>query len=96
MNGKELFSIIYDDNINEDECIQVLHPQEQNHYLVRDINGEFDKDELFGCLLFKEYTFKIVNQQEAIETLNEIARLNEIERLEKRLKELKNQEEGEE
>ena len=57
MDGKELFNKIYDDEINEDECIQVLHPQEENHYLMRNNNGVFDKNELFRCLLFKDYKF---------------------------------------
>ena len=95
MNGKELFEKIYDDKIDIEDCIQVMHPQENNHYLMRDNNGNFDTKELIRCLLFKDYTFEIVNQQEAQDKLNKIARLNEIERLEARLKELKGEEDEE-
>ena len=89
MNGKELFNKIYDNKIKEDECIQVLHPKEENHYLMRNNNGEFDKNELIRCLLFKDYTFEIVNQEDATKTLDEMAKQEEIKRLEERLKELK-------
>ena len=89
MNGKEMFNKIYDDEVNIEDCIQVMHPQEQNHYLIRNTNGEFDKNELIRCLLFKEYTFKTINQEQALKNLDKIAKQNEIERLEARLKELK-------
>ncbi len=91
MNGKELFEKIYDDIINVEDCIQVIHPQEDHHYIMRNSNGCFDANELMRCLLFKEYTFRIVNQQEAQNELNNMARLDEIARLEERLKELKDE-----
>lgn len=89
MNGKELFEKIYDDIIDIEDCIQVIHPSEENHYLMRDNNGNFDMKELIRCLLFKDYTFEIVKQQEAQDELKEIARLDEIARLESKLEELK-------
>lgn len=89
MNGKEMFNKIYDGELKEDECIQVLHPQEENHYLMRNANGDFDKNELFRCLLFKDYKFDIIKQEDAIKTLKEKSKQEEIERLEARLKELK-------
>ena len=68
MNGKELFNLLYDEKIKDDECIEVIHPDEKDHFIMRHPwTNKFDLKELMSCLLFKEYTFKIIKQSEAEE-----------------------------
>lgn len=43
MNAIELFKKIYNEEIKEDECIEVLHPEEENYYLLRDKYKRFDE-----------------------------------------------------
>lgn len=88
MNAIELFKKIYNEEIKEDECIEVLHPEEENYYLLRDECKRFDERDLISCLLFKEYKFKIVNQDEAQKKLDKADRLQKIENLKEQLKEL--------
>ena len=91
MNAKELFELLYDEKINEDECIEVLHPEEKDHFILRDgYWNEFDKDELFGCLLFKEYKFAVRKQDKIKKYLEKRDREEKIEKLEKELSILKN------
>ena len=84
-NAKEIFAMLYDRAISEDDCIEIVHPEEQNHYLFRNSYGDFDEDDLIGCLLFKEYKFRIVNQQRAKKKVFEDEKQEKIERLEKEL-----------
>ena len=98
MNGEEIFNLLYDGKIKQDECIEVIHDEEEgNHFILRykygnNNYGDFDEYELISCLLFKEYKFKIIKQDEAHRRLEQQKKQEEIERLEKRLKELKNKE----
>lgn len=89
-NSKEIFAMLYDDEISEYDCIEVVHPQEESHYLFRNSWGNFEYKELISCLLFKEYKFRIVNQNDAIKLKYSKERQEEIERLERRIAELKN------
>jgi len=88
-NAKEMFEMIYDNKINKDDCIEVVHQKEDMHYLYRNDYGEFDEEELIGCLLFKEYKFKIVNQKEAEEKVLERDKQERIKKLEKEIAKLK-------
>ncbi len=97
MNAKEIFNLLYDEKIKNDECIEVICDEEVNHFILRynygnNNYGEFDNAELMSCLLFKEYKFKIIKQKEAYKRLKEQEKQEEIERLEKKLKELKDEE----
>ena len=88
MNAIELFEKIYNEELKEDECIEILHPEEKNHYILRDKFKSFDRQELISCLMFKEYKFKIVNQEEVMKKLEKQKKLQRIEELKKELKEL--------
>ena len=88
MNAIELFKKIYNEEIKEDECIEVLHPEEENYYLLRDNYKRFDEQDLISWLLFKEYKFKIVNQDEVQKKLDKAQKEEKIEDLKKQLKEL--------
>lgn len=88
-NAIEIFTMLYNDEISEEECIEVVHPEESGHYLLRNRFGEFDRDELIRNLLFKEYNFKIVNQKEIEAMLAEQQKQNRISQLEAELKRLK-------
>ena len=87
-NGKEIFAMIYDDEISTEECIKIIHPDAE-FYLLRDKFGEFDKKELMMSLLFKEYNFEIVNQQEVEVMLAEKQKQERIKQLEAELERLK-------
>lgn len=90
MNGIELFTKLYNQEIELDDCIEVIHPKEENHYIFRKDYGdkEFDYYELMTTLLYKEYKFTFQNQ----ETIKKKLKKLEIEELikikEKELKEL--------
>ena len=61
MNAKEIFNLLYDGQIKNDECIEVIYDGEVNHFILRYNHGndnysDFDSTELMSCLLFKEYT----------------------------------------
>lgn len=88
-NAKEMFEMIYDNKINKEDCIEVVHPEEDMHYLYRNDYGEFDEQELIGCLLFKEYKFKIVNQKKAEQKELERDKKERIKKLEKEIAKLK-------
>lgn len=91
LNAKELFELLYDEKITEDECIEVLHPEEKDHFILRNSYwNEFDKDELFGCLLFKEYKFAVRNQKKIEKYLEKKDKEEKIAKLEKELERLKN------
>jgi len=88
-NAKEIFAMLYDGAITEDDCIEVVHPEEEYHYLFRNDWGSFDEEDLIGCLLFKEYKFKIVNQKEAEKLKFNQEKQERIEKLERELAKLK-------
>lgn len=88
-NAKEMFDMIYDNKINKEDCIEVVHAEEDMHYLYRNDYGEFDEQELIECLLFKEYKFKIVNQKEAEQKELERDKEKRINELEKEIAKLK-------
>ena len=91
MNAKELFELLYDEKISDEECIEVIHPAEEDHFILRDgCLKKFDEYELLGCLLFKEYKFAIRNQNKVEKHLEEKDKAKKIERLEKELSRLKN------
>ena len=91
LNAKELFELLYDEKITEDECIEVLHPEEEDHFILRDGSwNEFDNNELFGCLLFKEYKFAVRNQNKIEKYLEKKDKEEKIAKLEKELERLKN------
>ena len=91
MNAKELFELLYEEKISDEECIEVLHPEEKDHFLLRKgCLKKFDKYDLLGCLLFKEYKFAIKNQEEVEKYLEKRDKARKIERLEKELSKLKN------
>ena len=87
-NGKEIFEMLYDNEINDSECIEVIHPDEVNHFIFRNENNQFDRFDLINCLLFKEYQFKIVDQKNAEKKILDIERKNRISNLKKELEEL--------
>ena len=89
MNGKEMFAMLYDDKVGEDECIKVIHPEEKDHYLLRDrMYGDFDEYELYGCLMFPEYKFEVKKQKQVEAYLEKRDRKQKIERLKKELEAL--------
>lgn len=66
----------------------------EDHYLLRrGWSNDFNKDDLFGCLLFKEYKFKIVNQKEAEIKISKKQKRKRIKELERELEKLKRNEE---
>lgn len=95
MNGIELFEKLYNDEIGEAQCIYVKHPDEEpnQHFILRNLWGKFDNEELLRNLLFKEYTFELKNQQEIKKILKEKERKEEITRLEQKLERLKKEDE---
>ena len=91
MNGKELFAMLYDEKIEEDECIKVIHPEEEDHYILRQRHlNKFDDYELLGCLLFQEYKFVIRKQKRVEKYLEKRDKARRIEKLERELSRLKN------
>ena len=88
-NGIELFTMLYNGEITEEQCIEVIHEKEQDHYIMRNKIGNFDEYELMGCLLFKEYKFKVVNQAKIEKKLAEKNKQQRIEQLESELARLK-------
>lgn len=93
-NAKEIFSMLYENEISQEDCIEAVHPEEENHYLFRrEWSNNFDQADLLGCLLFKEYKFRIVNQEKAKKIMLKKDKKNRIESLERELKKLKGSEE---
>ncbi len=88
-NAIEIFTMLYNDEITEKQCIEVIHEQEQDHYLMRNRLGNFDEYELMCCLLFKEYKFKVVNQATVEKKLAEKNKQDRIKQLESELARLK-------
>lgn len=88
-NAIELFTMLYNGEISEEECIEVIHKEEQDHYIMRDKFGNLDEYELINCLLFKEYKFKVVNQAKVEKKLAEKNKAKRIEQLEAELARLK-------
>ncbi|HAV90184.1 MAG TPA: hypothetical protein DCW44_02785 [Eubacterium sp.] len=92
-DAKEIFNMLYEDKIDQEDCIEAVHPEEENHYLFRrEWSNNFDQADLLGCLLFKEYKFRIVNQEKAKKIVLEKDKKNRIESLERELKKLKGSE----
>lgn len=90
LNGKELFELLYERKINEDECIEVIHPEEKDHFILRkSCLNKFDEYDLLGCLLYQEYKFVIRKQEKIEEYLEKRDKERKIERLEKELSKLK-------
>lgn len=91
MNGIELFTKLYNEEITDEECIKVIHPEEKEHYILRERNrrGNFDEYDLLGCLLFKEYKFEIKNQSKVELYLEDKHKKEKIARLEKEIQRLK-------
>lgn len=90
LNGKELFELLYDDKITEEQCIEVIHPQETDHYILRQgCLNKFDEWDLLTNLLYKEYKFVIRNQKRVVNKLNEKKKNEIIADLERRLAKLK-------
>lgn len=90
MNGIELFTKLYNDEIADDECIKVLHPKEKDHYILRkSCLRKFDEYDLLSCLLFKEYKFEIKNQHKVETYLEKKNKMERIAQLEKELQKLK-------
>lgn len=90
MNGKELFEKIYNNEIGENDCIEVIHPEEENHYIFRKNYGDkgFDHYELMTALLYKEYKFVFQNQELIKKKLKKLEIEELIKAKEKELKEL--------
>lgn len=94
-NAKEIFRMLYDNEIKNDECIEVICEGEKNHFILRYNYGNsnygnfFDNNELMSCLLFKEYNFKIIKQDDAIRRLDDERKEDRINQLENELKKLK-------
>lgn len=88
-NGKEIFEMLYDEIITEDQCLKVIHPEEENHYILRNRIGHFDEYELLSNLLYKPYNFEIVNQKRTEMKLLKLNKEKKIKELEKELKKLK-------
>lgn len=90
MTGEEIFSKIYNQELDQDECIKILNSYENRYaYIFRLDSGNFDFYELMQILLIKDYKFEIVNQDVAEEELRRLERKRRIKQLEKELKELK-------
>lgn len=90
LNGKELFELLYDGKISEEQCIEVIHPQEQDHYILRQgFSNNFDEWDLLTNLLYKEYKFVIRNQKRVENYLKEKNRKKKIQELEEQLERLK-------
>ena len=99
MTGKEIFEMLYDGKIANNECIEVICEDEENHFILRGVCSiiedeyyDFDYDELLDALLFKDYKFKIIKQKEAYKRLEEQEKEEKIRELEKQLKKLKGEE----
>ena len=94
MNGIELFTKLYNGEITNKECIKVIHPEEEDHYILRKGYGRrnFDEYDLLGCLLFKEYKFEIKNQNKVELYLEDKHKKEKIARLEKEIQRLKDSE----
>lgn len=91
MNGKELFELLYEDKISDEECIEVIHPEEEDHFILRyGCLKKFDEYDLLSCLLFQEYKFVIRKQDKVEKYLEKRDRARRIEKLEKELSKLKN------
>ena len=92
-DAKEIFNMLYENEISQEDCIEVVHPEEEDHYLFRrEWSNNFNQEDLLSCLLFKEYKFRVVNQEEAKKVVKEKERKNRIERLERELEILKGSE----
>ena len=90
LNGEELFELLYDDKITEEQCIEVIHPQETDHYILRQgCLNKFDEWDLLTNLLYKEYKFVIRNQKRVENYLKERNRKKKIQELEEQLERLK-------
>lgn len=90
MNGIELFTKLYNDEITDDECIKVIHPEERDHYILRQwCTKRFDTYELLTSLLYQEYKFEIKNQSKVEAYLEKKNKQQRIEKLEKELQKLK-------
>lgn len=90
MNGIELFTKLYNGEITNDECIKVIHPEERDHYILRQgCTKRFDDYELLSCLLYTEYKFEIKNQSKVEAYLKNKNKQQRIEKLEKELQKLK-------
>ena len=90
MNGIELFTKLYNDEITDDECIKVIHPAESDHYILRTgCTKRFDTYELLSCLLYQEYKFEIKNQSKVETYLEKKNKQKRIAQLEKELQKLK-------
>lgn len=101
MTGKEIFEMLYDGKIANNECIEFTYEddEEGNHFILRDVYNlekdlyyDFDYKRLLTCLLYKGYTFKIVKQKEAMEILEKYGKEKKINELEEQLKFLKGEE----
>ena len=93
-DAKEIFNMLYENEISQEDCIEVVHPEEENHYLFRkEWSNNFNLEDLLGCLLFKEYKFRVVNQEKAKDMVNDKLRKKRIKDLERELEILKGSEE---
>lgn len=88
-NGKEIFEMIYDSQISDEECLEVIYEGNTEHYLLKDSNGYFDDDDLITDLLFKKYSFKVVNQAEIESKIAEKQKQDRISQLETELARLR-------
>ena len=84
MNGIEIFTKLYNEEIAEDECLEY-----NGNYLLRDTSGKFNNNELIKCLLSKDNVFKIENQQEVESKIAEKQKQERISQLEAELARLR-------
>lgn len=83
-DGLEIFTKIYNDEISPEDCITWREGNIRG-CLLRNSQGQFNMEQLLPLLLNKTYDFAINNQEKTIEMLNEAAKLQRIEQLEKEL-----------
>ena len=88
-NGKEIFTMIYDGQISDEECLEVIVEEGIKHYLLKDSSGKFDEHNLLNDLLQKDYSFKVVNQAEVEREIAEKQKQERISQLETELARLK-------
>lgn len=88
-NGKEIFEMLYNDDITEDQCIAYTKDNENWDYILRDKNGNFNMVDLISKLLFKGNAFKILNQLEVESIIAEKQKQDRIKQLEAELERLK-------
>ena len=88
-NGKEIFEMIYDGQISDEDCLEVIYEGNTEHYLLKNSNGYFDDYDLITDLLFKEYSFKVVNQAEIESKIAEKQKQDRISQLETELARLR-------